>query len=379
MGVTESGTKLGLIVPMDQTVAKSRVERISIVVPMLNEASHIEHFVDDVSGQDFEGDVELLVADGGSTDGSVERLKAVAETHGLALHVLENVAGWVSHGLNRCIELARGDLVVRLDCHSRYPADYLRRCAEAAEETGALVVGGVIVARGRTAVERAVACAMDSPFGGIGFYRVLGAEGGLLQRAAGVFGLPWARARGGAETDGRVETDTVTFGAFRPEAFRRAGLFDETLRRNQDDEFSLRIRNAGGRIVLDPSIEVYYTPRGSLRGVFRQYYEYGLWKVPVMRKHRQVPSPRSLVPLAFLVSVAVLAPLSLRSPGMRRVLTAELGAYAAFATAFGALCVQGRRESWRLLPQVVAVFPAFHLGYGLGMLRGWLRAARSAR
>jgi hypothetical protein len=159
----------------------------------------------------------------------------------------------------------------------------------------------------------------------------------------------------------------------------RAGLFDETLRRNQDDEFSLRIRNAGGRIVLDPAIEVYYTPRGSLRGVFRQYYEYGLWKVPVMRKHRQVPSPRSLVPLAFLVSVAALAPLSLRSPGMRRVLTAEVGAYAAFATAFGALCVQGRRESWRLLPQVVAVFPAFHLGYGLGMLRGWLRAARSAR
>jgi succinoglycan biosynthesis protein ExoA len=358
-------------------VSTGPVERISIIVPMLNEASHIEQFVADVSAQDFQGEVELLVADGGSTDGSVERLKAAAERTGLAVRVLENTAGWVSHALNACVELAQGDLVVRLDCHSRYPADYLRRCAVAAEETDALVVGGVIVARGRTPLERAVACAMDSPFGGIGFYRVFTADGGLLRRMAGVFGLPWARPRARG-ADLRVETDTVTFGAFRPEAFQRAGLFDENLRRNQDDEFSLRLRNAGGRIVLDPSIQVYYTPRGSLRGVFRQYYEYGLWKVPVMRKHQQVPSPRSLVPLVFLASVALLGPLAVRNAAARRVFTAELGAYAALAVGFGALCVQRRSESWRLLPQVIAAFPTFHLGYGLGMLRGWLRAFRSA-
>lgn len=352
------------------------IERISIIAPMLNEAAHIEHFVADIARQDFQGEVELLVADGGSTDGSVELLQAAAEQHNVTLTVLENRAGWVSHALNECIKVARGDLLARLDCHSRYPDDYLRRCAEAAEETGALAVGGIIVAEGRTALERAVACAMDSPFGGIGFYRIFSSDGNLAKRAAGVLGIPWAR---GAENESRVDTDTLTFGAFRPEAFRRAGLFDEELRRNQDDEFNLRVRKAGGRVVLDPSIQVHYTPRGSFRGVFRQYYEYGLWKVPVMRKHRQLPSPRSLAPLILVGSVLLLAPLSLRAGMARRVLALELGAYGVLAVTFGAICVSRRRESWRLLPAVTAVFPTFHTAYGLGMLRGWLRPLRAAR
>ena len=105
---------------------------------------------------------------------------------------------------------------------------------------------------------------------------------------------------------GRVETDTITFGAFRPAAFELAGLFDESLRRNQDDELNLRVRAAGGRVVLDPSIRVRYTPRGSLRGVFAQYFEYGYWKVAVLWKHRQPPSARSLAPLAFVTSLAAL-------------------------------------------------------------------------
>ena len=337
---------------------------------MLNEAAHIEHFVDDIGGQDFEGDVELLVADGGSSDGSVELLEASAKKHDIALTVLENRAGWVSHALNECIKAAEGDLLVRLDCHSRYPRDYLRLCALAAEETGALAVGGIIVAEGRTPLERAVACAMDSPFGGIGFYRIFSSNGNMAMRVAGVFGIPWARD---GAVDSRVDTDTLTFGAFRPEAFRRAGLFDETLRRNQDDEFNLRVRKAGGRVVLDPSIRVHYTPRGSFRGVFRQYYEYGLWKVPVMRKHRQLPSPRSLAPLILVGSIVLLVPLATRGSLARRLLGLELGAYATLAAAFGTICVSRRHESWRLLPAVMAVFPTFHTAYGLGMLRGWLR------
>ena len=350
----------------------SPVERISIIAPMLNEAEHIEPFVADIGRQDFQGEVELLVADGGSTDGSVELLQAAAEKHDVALIVLENRAGWVSHALNECIKVAGGDLLVRLDCHSRYPEDYLRRCALAAEETGALAVGGIIVAEGRTPVERAVACAMDSPFGGIGFYRIFSSDGNLARRVAGAFGI----GRSSAEAS-RVDTDTLTFGAFRPEAFRRAGLFDETLRRNQDDEFNLRVRKAGGRVVLDPSIQVHYTPRGSFRGVFRQYHEYGLWKVPVMRKHRQLPSPRSLAPLVLVGSVILLAPLAPRVAVARRLLTLELGAYAALAVAFGTVSVKSRRESWRLLPAVMAVFPTFHAAYGLGMLRGWLRPLRT--
>ena len=325
-----------------------KIERISVIAPMLNEAAHVEGFAGDLAAQDFTGPVEVLVADGGSTDGSIGLLETAAQRAGLSLTVLPNPARWVSQGLNLCIGAATGDLLVRLDCHSRYPADYLRLCAEAAQETDAVAVGGIVVPEGRTPTERAVSCAMDSPFGGIG----------------------WMRATGEAV---RRDSDTVTYGAFRPEAFERAGLFDESLLRNQDDEFTLRVRRAGGRVLLDSRIKVAYTPRGSYRGVFRQYFDYGYWKVRVMRKHRQVLSGRSLVPPVFVTSLAVLAPAAIFVPLARVILGLELAVYLCGALFFGLRSVRERREPLALLPRVVAVYPMFHVGYGLGMLWGFLR------
>ena len=289
------------------------------------------------------------MADGGSTDGSVDRLQAAADRHGVPVTLVENPERWVSPGLNKCIRRATGDLIVRVDCHSRFPADYLRRCAEAAEETGADNVGGILLPRGRTPTERAVAAAVDSAFGGIG----------------------WTR-HGSAE---RLEVDTVPFGAFRPEVFERVGLYDETLVRNQDDELNLRLRLAGGKIVLDPAIRVYYTPRGSFLSLFKQYYEYGRWKAPVMRKHDRPTSARSLVPLAFVLGLLALIPLSTWSPHAAALLTLKVSLYGALASVFGVLCVHRRGEPWRLLPRVLAVFPTVHIAHGLGMLSGWLRTS----
>jgi succinoglycan biosynthesis protein ExoA len=325
----------------------SWIRRISVIAPMLDEAEHVENLVADIAAQDWEGDLQLLVADGGSTDDSVARLRGAAARHGVALEIVDNPERLVSPGLNRCIRRATGDLIVRVDCHSRYASEYLRLCVAAAEETRAENVGGLTVPRGRTPMERAVAAAMDSAFGGIG----------------------WTRHR----PAGRIEVDTVPFGAFRPEAFRMAGLFDESLLRNQDEEFNLRLRRAGGRIVLDPSISVFYTPRGSFRRVFRQYYEYGRWKAPVMTKHRRPTSARSLAPVGLVTTVLALAPLSFWSRHASAVLKLEVGAYAVLALGFGVACVRRQRESWRLLPRVVAVFPTVHAAHGLGMLVGFLR------
>jgi glycosyltransferase involved in cell wall biosynthesis len=327
------------------------VRRISLVVPMFNEADNVGSLVADVAAQDFAGEVDLVVADGASTDGSQEILRAAARRHGVSLTTLENPSRWVSSGLNAAIRHADGDLIVRLDCHARYPRDYLRRLAVAAEETGAWNVGGVVVPEGRTATERAVACAMDSPFGGIG----------------------WSRH---GSREGRIDVDTVTFGAFRPEAFARAGFFDEALVRNQDDELNLRLRRAGGRIVLDPEITVRYTPRGSYRALLRQYHDYGLWKVAVMRKHRRVLSARSIAPLAFVTATTALAAAGLATRTARRALAAELAAYAALAHGFGAASMRRRGEPARLLPRVVAAYPVFHAGYGAGMARGLVASWR---
>jgi succinoglycan biosynthesis protein ExoA len=326
------------------------IRTISVVAPVRNEGANVDHFVDDLARQDFQGELEVLVADGNSSDGSADRIQAAARAAGLSLRVLPNPAEWVSQGLNACIRQARGDLIVRLDCHSRYPNDYLRRCAELSEQTGAWNVGGRLVPMGTTPTERAVACAMDSPFGGIG----------------------WTRGAGNGH--GPVDTDTVTFGAFRPEAFARAGLFDETLIRNQDDEFNLRLRRAGGRIVLDPEIAVMYRPRGSILRVWRQYYEYGLWKVPVMLKHRRVLTLRSMAPLAFVLGTVILVAATLRYPAARRLLLLQWSLYGSAAVAFAIRSLRERGEPMELLPRVLAAFPAFHLGHGSGQAVGWLRA-----
>src|SRR5262245_16225180 len=103
-------------------LARTPIRKVSIVAPVRNEGSNVEHFVSDLAAQDFQGDIEVLVADGNSDDGSPDRLRAAAWAAGLNLRVLDNPAGWVSQGLNACIREARGDLIVRLDCHSRYPA-----------------------------------------------------------------------------------------------------------------------------------------------------------------------------------------------------------------------------------------------------------------
>lgn len=327
-------------------MGEPEVTLITIIAPMLNEIDHVDGLVDDIASQDFDGEVEVFIADGGSTDGSRERLEALAEQHGMNLILVENPRRFVAPGLNACIRIASGALIVRLDCHSRYPSDYVRRCLEAADATGAWNVGGIYESRGRTWFERAVACALTSPFGGVN----------------------WTRSAGS-----RSEADTVYLGAFRPEAFEKAGLYDESLVRNQDDELNLRIRLAGGTIVLDPLIRSVYTPRGSLRAVWRQYREYGYWKVIVMRKHRRFAGARSFAPAAFVLLLGALGGLATVSPTARKLFVAFLGVYALGAGIFALRATRASGEPATLAPFVASVFPSFHVGYGVGMLGAVVR------
>lgn len=328
------------------------IRRVAVIIPMLNEAAHIDHLVEDLAAQDFEGETKVYVADGGSTDGSRDRLREAADRGGLDLTVLDNPRRVAAAGLNVCLDRVlpdQPDLIVRLDCHSRYPSDYVRRCAEVSAETGAWNVGGLFVPQGTTATGRAVACALESPFGGHN----------------------WMPAR-----DRRADVDTVFCGAFRPEAFERAGRYDEHVGTAEVEDLNMRIREAGGRVVYDPSIWLTYFTRETVRRVFVQYYRYGLNKVAVAVKHRQVVSGRALVPIVFVVSLAGLGAASVPSALARKALAGEVAVYGAFALVFGVDAVRRRREHWGLLPRVIAVFPLFHVAHGLGSLHGWLRAAR---
>jgi len=319
---------------------------VTVVMPILNEDAFLERSLGSVLAQDVPADrLEIIVADGMSDDGTREALDRLAERHP-NLIVIDNPGRIVATGLNAAIRRARGEFVVRVDGHTEIDPDYVRRCVEALERTGADNAGGRMRAEGGGAFGEAVALATSSPFG------VGGARFHYSEREEWV--------------------DTVYLGAWRREVFDRIGLFDEELVRDQDDELNYRLRGAGGRVLLTPAVKSRYTVRARPSRLWRQYYEYGLWKVRVLQKHPRQMQPRQFVPPAFaaaLVALAVGAPFS---PWARRGLAALAGTYAAanVAAAVGA----SRRRPART-PLVSMAFGILHLSYGFGFLTGLVRFA----
>ncbi|HXG24696.1 MAG TPA: glycosyltransferase family 2 protein, partial [Chthonomonadales bacterium] len=194
--------------------------RTSLILPCRNEAGHIEACLRSVLA--FEpppGGFEVIVVDGMSEDGTREIVEQLA-AEDPRLRLLDNPERITPCALNRGIGAARGEIIVRIDAHTEYAADYLCKCLEVLSETGADNVGGPWVARGRTYLQRAIAAAFQSPF----------AVGG---------------ARGHkANYEGPV--DTVYLGCWPRTVLEQIGLFDEELARNQDDELNFRLIRAGG-------------------------------------------------------------------------------------------------------------------------------------
>jgi succinoglycan biosynthesis protein ExoA len=314
--------------------------RVSIIVPCRNEAGHLSSFLQGVLAQRLpEGVVlELIIADGDSDDGSRAALTAW-QAREPRLVVIDNPRRIVSTGLNAAVAVARGEVVVRMDVHTEYAEDYVAQCLAALKTTGASCVGGPWVAAWQpgAARQRQIALAFRSRFG----------SGGAASRRA----------------DHSGEVDTVYLGAWRRSELLRLGGFDETLVRNQDDELNLRIVRSGGRVWQSAAIRSRYTPRASFTALLRQFYQYGYWKVPVIRKHRLPASPRHLAPFALVSGLALLALAGLAWPPAWAVLAGLLGLYAMLALAAAwPLAADTRRD----VPGIAWACACMHLGYGVG-------------
>lgn len=322
--------------------------RISVVVPCRNEAAHLDAFLRSVLAQQLDtGDtLQLVVADGASDDGTRELLaeRAAAEPR---LLVIDNPERIVSTGLNRAVALADGEVIVRMDVHTVYADDYVRQCARVLQATGATCVGGPwapLASGGRArAIGRAIARAFASDFG----------SGGAASR----------------RVDFEGEVDTVYLGAWRRADLLRLGGFDETLVRNQDDELNLRIRRGGGRVWQSPAIRSGYTPRASFTALARQFWQYGYWKVAVIRKHRLPASPRHLMPFALVLLAATLAAAGLAWPVAWGFLAALLALYAGAALGSAARLAPPWREPGQWLA-IGWAYACMHVSYGLGFARG---------
>lgn len=317
---------------------------VAIVLPIRNEARYIARCLEAVLAQDYPADkIQVLAVDGLSSDATRSMISDFA-SRDARIRLLDNPKQITSNALNLGVSLSQSDVVIIVGGHTKIAHNYVRLCIEAFGQSNADCVGGTIETVGETDMARAIALAQSSPFG------VGGARFRYSTRAEYV--------------------DTVAFGAYRREVFERIGLFDEELVRNQDDEFNFRLTRAGGKIWLDPRIKSIYYSRGTLRGLWKQYYEYGFWKVRVMQKHGRPAALRHLVPALFvlalvgsaLLSVATRAPWWFGAVALTYLL-ASLGASALVAA----------RAGWKYAPLLPFCFAAMHLAYGGGFLAGVAR------
>ncbi len=317
---------------------------VSIILPCRNEAGYIEPCLSSILRQEPpEGGFEVLVADGVSTDGTREFLETIAAREP-RVRLLDNPGRIVSTGLNAALRAARGGVILRMDAHTDYAPDYMVQCLRVLRETGADNVGGPMRTTADSYRQRVIRAAFHSPF----------AVGGARSHAP----------------DYEGEVDTVIYGCWRREVFDRVGLFDEELIRNQDDEHNLRLTRSGGRIYQSPRIRSSYHVRDSFGALFRQYLQYGYWKVLVIRKHRLPASWRHLAPAAFVAGLGVLL---LAGAFQTTALLAGLGLLALYILAvLIASGITAARSEWRFLPALPLALTCFHLGYGYGFLRGAL-------
>jgi glycosyltransferase involved in cell wall biosynthesis len=320
---------------------------VSIIIPCRNEVGYIEHCLDSILAGEYPVDhLQILVADGRSTDGTREILESYTRRHP-AVVLLDNPQGTTPSGLNAAIRAAGGSIVVRMDAHVLYPADYIRRLVDALHESGADNVGGVLetLPAEDTPIARAIALGMSHRFGvGNAHFRV-----GLTERR---------------------EVDTVPFGCFRRDVFNRVGLFDEELIRNQDDEFNFRLIARGGRVLLLPDVSCRYFARPSLRQLSRMYYQYGYFKPLVVRKIGRVMTVRQLVPALLVGTLTTLSLLGFHWPVARAGLALVLALYA--GAILSCVAVSVKTHGIRCGMALAVVFPVLHFSYGIGFLLGVL-------
>ena len=319
--------------------------QVTIIIPMRNEQAHVGQCLESILPQlNGPHEYEVLCVDGASTDRTAEVVGEYAERDG-RVRLVPNPRKIAPCGMNLGIDQAAGDAVLVLGCHAEYAADYVAKCLEVLDRTGADVVGGYIrtVPGSDTPAGRAIAAATSSRFG----------VGGAAFRTGG---------------DER-EVDTVAFGCHRRDVFDRFGRYNERLVRNQDIELNSRIRKGGGRIVISPEIRLSYYNRATYSGLRQQAFSNGLWCPYTVYIAGGGLRVRHFVPMLFVASLLVLGVVGAFWQPAWWALAAELALYLAALTVAS---VRSARRHGADALYVALAFVQLHLAYGVGSLWGAL-------
>ncbi len=317
---------------------------VSVVMPVFNEEKYIDKCIESLLKQDYsKSNMEWIFVDGCSTDKTVSILNSYVERYPELIRVYNNPQKIVPYAMNIGISVSRGKYIVRLDAHAEYASDYISKCVYYLENTDADNVGGVAQTKANGFMGKAIAKMLSSKFGvGNSQFRTNGKSGYV---------------------------DTVPFGAFKREVFKKYGGYDERLVRNQDNEMNFRIRKNGGKIYLSDEIHLSYYCRDSIKGIAQMARKNGMWNVITMKLCPGSMGLRHFIPLTFVLSVVLLAILGILHPIFWLGLSIELFLYLIMDIFFSVKQASNVKEAFAL----VLIFPVFHISYGMGSVKGIIK------
>jgi len=318
---------------------------VSIIIPCYNEQSTICELLEAIYAQTFpRPDLELIIADGMSTDGTRAQISEFSVSHpDLPITIVDNPKRHIPSGLNRALKETRGEIIIRLDAHSIPYPNYIERCVADLEAGLGENVGGVWEIRPRTNnwIAQSIAYAAAHPLG----------VGDALYR----------------HTRKSALVDTVPFGAFKRELLALVGLFDETLLTNEDYEFNARIRKSGGKVWLDPSIRSIYFSRSNLPELAKQYFRYGYWKWKMLRRYPGTLRLRQALPPLFVLSLLGLMIAGFFLLTIRIIFLAEIIVYMLIQFSIGFLSALKHKKISLFLGMPLAI-SCMHVSWGAGFL-----------
>ena len=320
---------------------------VSVIIPVYNEERYIENCIQSLLEQDYpQNKMEFLFLDGRSTDKTVQIIDTFLEQYSSLIRIIENPNRTQSYAMNIGIIEAKGKYILRLDAHADYNKHYISECVRLLETGLYQNVGGVADTKARSKFGEVVALIMSSRFGvGNSQFRTSDMEGPV---------------------------DTVPFGAFSKDYLVSLGGFDERLNRNEDNEINYRIRKNGGVVYLSPKIRFTYYCRDTLKGILSMAFQNGKWTLIASRLCPGSMSLRHLIPLLFVLSIIALIVLGHFFAVSYLLLMLELALYFSLAFLFSIKT----KADFKMILQLLLLFPAFHISYGCGSIFGIITVIR---
>ena len=318
---------------------------VTIIVPCYNEQDTIGLLLSAIYSQTYpRAMIDVVVSDGMSTDGTREEIEKFQEKYNdIDIQIVDNPQRNIPSALNRALEVAKAEIIIRLDAHSVPYVDYVARCVNALRDGKGDNVGGVWIIRtkGKGLLARSIMVAASHPLGvGGAQYRI----GGIAQ-----------------------PVDTVPFGAFYRSLIERVGMFDESLLSNEDYEFNTRIRKIGGTIWFDPEIQSTYFARSDIPALAKQYWRYGYWKFRMLKRYPDTLRWRQGLPPLFVAGFIIFSALAIVFPWIQWLLLAQVCIYSLILLISG-LLVAIKNHDPGLVVGVPMAISVMHLSWGLAFI-----------